>query len=250
MARDLNNKLAVITGGAQGLGYAIAEAFLRKGARIVILLDMDENTGAAAADALNSEHGENKAVYIKCDITTDLDAVSKTIFDKYKTVDVLVNNAGVVCEDDPKKCMAVNAVAIIEWTKKFWEHMRKDKGGIGGTIVNMSSIYGFRIDPFIAVYKASKFAVLGFTRTFGHQYHYNKYSVRIVAICPGYTYTGLGGVTSQSEEEDRDFKEFISGEAWQYPDAVGQAAVEIFQGADSGTVWLIEGNQPIKKIEH
>ncbi|KAM3954993.1 15-hydroxyprostaglandin dehydrogenase [NAD(+)]-like, partial [Aphomia sociella] len=162
MSRDLNNKLAVITGGAQGLGYAIAEAFLQKGARIVILLDIDVNKGAAAADALNSEHGANKSVYIKCDVTTDLEAVSKTIFEKYKTVDVLVNNAGVICEDDPRKCMAINAVATIEWTKMFWEHMRQDKGGVGGTIINMSSAAVYIMDPYINVYRATKYAVLGF----------------------------------------------------------------------------------------
>ncbi|XP_026753012.1 15-hydroxyprostaglandin dehydrogenase [NAD(+)]-like [Galleria mellonella] len=241
MSRDLSNKTAVITGGAQGIGLAIATSFLKKGAKIVILLDLEEKTGVEAANTLNSEYGENKAVFIKCDVTADLEAVSKLIFDTYKTVDILVNNAGVVCEHDPRKCIAVNTTAVIEWTLKFWEHMRKDKGGIGGTILNTASIYSYRIDPFCPIYKASKFAVLGFTKSLGLDYHYDKTGIRIVAICPGFTMTKIVTAKGKDEQLQRDFEAFVRTNIWQNADVVGLAAVQVFESADSGTAWAVEG---------
>ncbi|XP_059061350.1 15-hydroxyprostaglandin dehydrogenase [NAD(+)]-like [Achroia grisella] len=249
MARDLNNKVAVITGGIQGIGLEITKAFLKKGVKKVILLDLNEKSGAEIANILNSEYGNNKAVFIQCDITTDLEVVSKLIFDKYKPVDILVNNAGVFCEDNPKKCMEVNATALIEWTLKFWEHMRKDKGGNGGTILNTASIYSYRIDPFCAVYRASKFAVLGFTKTLGLEYHYAKSSVRVIAICPGYTRTKIVTATAEQEQVQQDYDKFLKTDVvWQDPDAVGRAAVEVFECADSGTAWVIEGDRAIEKV--
>ncbi|XP_026753010.2 15-hydroxyprostaglandin dehydrogenase [NAD(+)]-like [Galleria mellonella] len=248
MARNLNNKLAVITGGVQGIGLEITKAFLNKGVKQVILLDVNEKVGAEIVNTLNSAYGENKAVFIKCDITTDLEAVSKLIFDRYKTVDILVNNAGVFCEDNPKKCMAVNATAVIEWTLKFWEHMRKDKGGIGGTILNTGSIYSYRIDPFCAVYRASKFAVLGFTKTLGLEYHYAKSGVRVVAICPGYTRTKIVTATAEQEQVQQEYDKFLKTVVWQDPSAVGRAAVEVFERADSGTAWCIEGDRAIEEV--
>ncbi|XP_059061339.1 15-hydroxyprostaglandin dehydrogenase [NAD(+)]-like [Achroia grisella] len=249
MSRELSNKTAVITGGAQGIGLAVAEEFLKKSVKIVILLDFDETTGAKAAETLNTEYGENKAAFIKCDVTADLEVVSKLIFDKYGTVDILVNNAGIVCESIPKKCIAVNATAVIEWTLKFWENLRKDKGGNGGTIINMGSIYSSRIDPFCPVYTASKFAVLGFTKSLGLDYHYAKTNVRVIAVCPGFTKTKITNIKGEDEELQRDFENYLRTKVqWQTSDAVGRAAVEAFESADSGTAWLIEGNRPIQKI--
>ncbi|KAM3960590.1 15-hydroxyprostaglandin dehydrogenase [NAD(+)]-like [Aphomia sociella] len=252
MARDLTGKVVVITGGAEGLGLTMAEVFLQKGAKTVLLLDINEKLGANAARTLNSKYGDNKASFLKCDVITDLDKVSKQIFDTYKTVDVLVNNAGILNDYAVKKTIYINVLALIEWSNKFWEHMRKDKGGKGGTIINLASIYGFRVDQYLPVYQASKYAVMGFTRSLGHSYNYNRSGVRVIAICPGFTMTKLTTDLKVSDEQvvQRDFDTFLKGNLWQKSDSVGKATAKVYEKAESGTAWLIEGGKPIVEVPY
>lgn len=250
MARTVADKVALITGGAEGIGFSIAENLLKKGAKTVVLLDINEKLGSQAADALNAKYGDNKASFIKCDVTQDLESVSKHIIDKYKTVDILVNNAGILNETALKKTIDINVTAVLEWSIKFWEHMRKDEGGIGGTILNVASIYGFLVDPHAPIYKASKYAVMGFTKTLGHEDNYNKSGVRVVAICPGFTETNLfeKAPAIEDRQDQKDFDEFMKQQPWQTTEAVGKAAVEVFEISQSGTAWKIEGEKPIAQV--
>lgn len=249
MAKDLKQKTVVITGGAEGIGYEIADNYLKKQAKLVILLDINEKQGAEAVKTLTSKYGVDKAVFYKCDVITDLEAVSKKIFTTHKQVDVLVNNAGILNDKLAKKTIDINVTAVVEWSMKFWGYMRKDREGNGGTIVNLASIYGYRIDQFLPIYQASKFAVMGFTKSLGHEYNYKKTGVRVVAICPGFTETKL---TAQPKAWDDtctgDFKDFLDAQAWQKVDMVGKAAVDIFERGESASAWLIEGSRPIAEV--
>ncbi|KAI5634002.1 short chain dehydrogenase domain-containing protein [Phthorimaea operculella] len=254
MTNTIENKVVVITGGAQSIGLETAISFLENGAGRVIILDINEDTGKETASSLNKRFGE-KVDFYKCDVTKDLEEVSKLIFDKFKVVDVLVNNAGIANESDVRKTIEINVIALIEWSNKFSEHMSTEKGGKGGTILNVASIYGFRTsDPFVPVYKASKHAIMGFTKTLGHEYYFKRFGVRVVAICPGYTTTNLGKtdgkITLLSGKTLEDYLEYIYSPAviWQTADAVGKAAVEVFKVADSGTAWLIEGGKPAERV--
>lgn len=250
MARDLKNKVVVITGGAVGIGYEIADRYLEKGAKVCILLDIAEAQGSEAAKSLCTKHGANRAVFMKCDVTRDLDAVYKKIVDTYKTVDVLINNAGILNDQLCKKTIDINVQALIDWSMKFWEHMRTDKGGKGGTIINLASIYGYRVDQYLPIYQASKFAVQGFTKSLGHTYNYNRSGIRVVGICPGFTDTKLVANPKTWDDEclAKDFAVFVKKQAWQKVDSVGKAAVDVFENANSGTCWLIEGAKPIVEV--
>ncbi|XP_075973988.1 alcohol dehydrogenase 1-like [Anticarsia gemmatalis] len=244
MERDLKDKVVVVTGGAIGIGYQISDFFLKNGAKTIIVLDILETTGAEAVRTLNKQHGEGKAVFMKCDVTKDLEPVSSEILSKYK-VDVLVNNAGILDETSLKKTLEINTIAVVEWGMKFWDHMRKDNGGSGGTIVNVASIYGFEFDPWLVYYKTSKHAVIGFTKTLGHPQNYEKTGVRVIGICPGFTDTKiLEGKLSDYRKEE--CVEFINSQIWQKVELVGQAAVNIFKVADTGTAWVTKNNQPIE----
>lgn len=249
MSEVIKNKVVVITGGAIGIGYEIADKFIAKGAKVAVLLDIDEIQGNEAVKLLILKHGARKASFIKCDVTTDLD-VSAKILDKYKNVDVLVNNAGLLNDTAPKKTIDLNVTALIEWSIQFWEHMRKDRGGNGGTIINLSSIYGYRIDQYLPIYQASKFAVMGFTMSLGHKYNFDRTGVKVIAICPGFTETKLTmhPKTYKDERMQMDFFVFLKGQAWQKVESVGNAAVEIFE-KESGTAWLIEGGRTIKEVK-
>ncbi|XP_073945702.1 alcohol dehydrogenase 2-like [Choristoneura fumiferana] len=251
MAKDLKNKVVVITGGAVGIGYEIGDKFLQKGAKLIIILDLSEKHGTEAVKKLNAKHGEHRSVFIKCDVTKDLEAVSKKIIDTHKHVDVLINNAGILDELSPRKTIEINVTALIEWSLKFWDHMRRDKGGNGGTIMNLASIYGYRVEPYVPVYQASKFAVMGFTRSLGYPYNYNRTGVRVVAINPGFTETALTHAlkTMDDKELQDDFVKFLKEQIWQKVDAVANAAVQIFEQTESGTAWLIEGSRPIVEVK-
>lgn len=165
-------------------------------------------------------------------------------------MDVLVNNAGICDEGDARKTMEINAIAVMEWSMKFFEHMRMDKGGIGGTIMNVASIYGYRINQYIQFYNASKFAVMGFTKAQGHEYNFKRFDVRMIAMCPGFTKTELTLNVKKfpDQKTHEDLTELMKCALWQNVDVVGYAAVEIFHKADSGTAWLIEECRPIEQI--
>ncbi|XP_064071963.1 15-hydroxyprostaglandin dehydrogenase [NAD(+)]-like [Vanessa tameamea] len=250
MARDLKNKVVVITGGAVGIGYEIADRYLQKGAKVTVLLDIDDRQGTEAAKSLCTKHGANRAVFMKCDVTKDLEPVSNKIIETYKTVDVLINNAGILNDQLGKKTIDINVWALIEWSMKFWEHMRTDKNGKGGTIINLASIYGFRVDQYFPIYHASKFAVMGFTKSLGHAYNFNRSGIRVLGICPGFTETKLTADPKTWDDQclGNDFGVFVKKQLWQKVDSVGKAAVDVFEKANSGTAWLIEGAKPIVEV--
>lgn len=244
MAGDLKDKVVLITGGANGIGLAIADKFLQKGAKLAILLDIDDDQGQKSAKNLCSKHGANKAVFMKCDVTKDLELVFTEVMKAYKTVDVLVNNAG-VADENSKNTISINVQALIDLSLKYWEYNRKDKGGNGGTIINLASMLGFRIIPYLPIYQASKFAVFGFTKSLGHSYNFNKSGVRVVAVCPGFTDTELA---AKFQNFDRELYDYSQTQPWQTADAVANAAAEVFEKAASGTAWFIEGGKPIVEV--
>ncbi|KAJ8728446.1 hypothetical protein PYW08_016831 [Mythimna loreyi] len=245
MASDPTDKVIVVTGGARGLGYEISDQFLQKGAKTLIILDILEDVGVNAVKTLNKKHGEGKAVFIKCDVIKDLEKVSEEIFQKYQ-VDVLVNNAGILNEASFRQTIEVNCIAVVEWGMKFWEYMRTDKGGRGGTIYNIASIYGYQYSPWAVYYKTSKYAVVGYTRSLGHPYNYDKSGVRVIAICPGFTDTAI--LTGNSWDwQKEDFEKVMQNDViMQTPETIGKAAVDIFTFAETGTVWVKENNEPIR----
>ncbi|CAH0579537.1 unnamed protein product [Chrysodeixis includens] len=250
MAADMSNKVVVITGGGGGIGSTIADKYLEQGAKIVIIIDNDEKNGVNTTKELTTKYGENKAIFIKCDLLSNLEEVTKNIFDNY-VVDILVNNAGVFNETKLRLTIDVNVTALIECSLKFFEHMRKDKGGKGGTIINLASIYGYRVVSYISIYQASKFAVMGFTRSLGHTNNFSRTGVKVVAICPGFTETKMtadAALTTTDLGQLEEFQEFIKKEIWQKAEAVGDAAVDVLH-AESGTAWLIEGGKPIVEVK-
>lgn len=239
MERILKNKTVVITGGAMGIGYHIADKYLEEGAKTVIILDVNEREGMKSTGGLNAKYGDGKAAFIKCDVTKDLEEVSQKVFNEYKQVDVLVNNAGITSEKSIRKIMEINVIALVEWSMKFFEHMRKDRDGAGGTIINMGSGYSYHVDPYLAFYKATKHAVMGFTRTFGHQDNYQRFGVRAIILCPGLTNTTLGTSIDVWDEHRDIFPEFVKSQAVQEPEVVGEAAVKIFEDGESGSAWKV-----------
>ncbi len=169
---DLNNRVAVVTGGAQGFGLAITERFIEAGAKVVIW-DIDEN---AAKDAISKVKSENLSYQI-VDVT-NFEIVNqnlKEVEKKHGKIDIFVNNAGIagmnttVAEyplDEWKKVMNLNLNSVFYCCKAVVPFMLKNDYG---RIVNIASIAGKEGNPNASAYSTSKAGVIGLTKSLGKE---------------------------------------------------------------------------------
>ncbi|CAH3909558.1 alcohol dehydrogenase 1-like [Pieris brassicae] len=248
MSREIKNKVILITGGASGIGYSAADTFLQNKALLVIILDIDEIQGNKAVKELKFKYGQNKAVFLKCDVTKDVEVVWAKVIATYN-IDILVNSAGIADEKVPKRLIDINLTALIQFSLKFMDQYRKDKSGDGGTIINVSSIYGTFTDPYLPVYQATKFGVMAFTKSLGNQGNFQRTGVRVLAICPGFTNTKLTEVLKTWDVNlNEEYAEYINNFTWQTVEKVSDAIIEVFEKAESGSGWVIDGGKPIREV--
>ena len=190
--KQLNGKRVLITGGARGIGYAIAQGFAREGAHI-LLSDIDEAVVRASADALKSEFSVEADAYVldvsKC---AEITRVFQKIEERYGSLDVLINNAGVQIRD-----------ASISFSEEKWDKLMNInlKGSFfcaqagaklmkaGGAIVNISSGTATRTLPGRAPYVISKAAIGGMTAVLAAEWA--SLGIRVNAVAPGWIRTQL-----------------------------------------------------------
>jgi 3alpha(or 20beta)-hydroxysteroid dehydrogenase len=181
----LDGKVALISGGARGMGESHVRRFVAEGARVVFG-DIRDDEGKAVADDLGTE----ACRYVHHDVTSEQDwaaAVALTL-DAFGKLDVLVNNAGVLTfgrianmgVTDFRHIMDVNATGCWLGMKSVLEPM-KEAGG--GSIVNISSIEGFCGAPGLSAYSASKFAIRGMTKSAATEL--GRLGIRVNSVHPG-----------------------------------------------------------------
>ena len=184
----LEGKVAIISGGARGMGAAEAKLFAREGAKVIIC-DVLEDEGRQTEAEINEVGGD--AVFVKLDVTSqdEWENAVNTAIERFGKLDILVNNAGIIVQSTIEdmtveswdKVMDVNAKGVFLGTKTAIPHM-KEAGG--GSIVNISSISGIvGQDNVNAGYNASKGAVRIFTKAAAVQYA--KENIRVNSIHPG-----------------------------------------------------------------
>jgi 3alpha(or 20beta)-hydroxysteroid dehydrogenase len=195
----LDNTVAIITGGARGMGAAHARAFVREGARVVIA-DLLDDEGRALARQLGQA-----ARYEHLDVTSegDWDAVVAACIAAFGTVDVLVNNAGIGngAPIDKVTLEAWNAVIAVNLTGTFLGIRAVApvmKAARHGSIVNISSVEGLRGSAGLHAYVASKFGVRGLTKSVAVEL--GRYTVRVNSVHPGFVVTPM---TAQLSFEDQ-----------------------------------------------
>ncbi|XP_077987190.1 15-hydroxyprostaglandin dehydrogenase [NAD(+)]-like [Glandiceps talaboti] len=183
---SLTGKVALITGAAEGMGKAIAEEFLKNGAKAVYLADINEKLGQETLENLRSQYGADKAVFDKCDVTSkeQLEAAFKGCVDKFGHLDIVCNNAGFLNEFKWELMLSVNLNAVIEGTYLAVKYMGTQNGGKGGVVINTSSIVGLIPRQYAPIYTASKHGVIGFTRAVAFEPAIQDNRIRVVAICP------------------------------------------------------------------
>lgn len=185
-----NEKVAVITGGASGIGLATAKKLLSEGAKVV-LVDWNEDV-SDIAKTLN-----NDAVGIRCDVSSDTDVQKcvNEVIEKFGHIDFLVANAGIgggpnkaheVSVDEWNKVIGVNQTGVFLMNKYVISEMLKNDGG---AIVNTSSMYGLVGTTMSFAYSASKGAINQMTRSLALTYARD--NIRVNAVAPGYVDTPI-----------------------------------------------------------
>src|SRR5512140_966244 len=191
--RRLENKVAVVSGGALGMGQADAVRLAKEGAKIVIA-DLDEAAGKTTVSQLQSTGTE--AIFVTLDVTSEsawVDALARSV-SKFGRIDVLVNNAGVymagTTENTPldiwEKTFAVNVRGVFLGSKHVIPIMRK---GGGGSIINICSNWGIVAFPDAAAYVASKGAVRLLTKATAAEVARD--NIRVNSVHPALTATNM-----------------------------------------------------------
>ena len=197
MGNRLSGKVAIVTGGASGIGAATCRLFAKEGAKGVVIADINEELGEEVADQIRKQGGD--AFYIFLDVSDEqqwIDTVTTTV-ERYGQLDVTVNNAGMSTWESRKnvedttleiwnRMHAVNVTGVFLGTKYSIPEMRKVGGG---SIINISSIYGIVGSKGGTSYHSAKGGVRTFTKATAIQYAAE--NIRANSIHPGFADTGM-----------------------------------------------------------
>ncbi|MCL2286303.1 MAG: 3-oxoacyl-ACP reductase FabG [Firmicutes bacterium] len=182
----LKDKVAIVTGGAKGIGQSIAQYYAKEGARVV------------ACDMIELTYSDPNVEFYKLDVSSsnECETFFKFVSEKYQKIDILVNNAGITRDALTRKMtdeqwlqvINVNLNAIFYLTRHIGPFMQ---GAGGGSIINISSIVGEFGNIGQANYAATKSALFGLTKTWAKEFAMRGGNVRVNAITPGYIMTDI-----------------------------------------------------------
>jgi 3-oxoacyl-[acyl-carrier protein] reductase len=189
MGDRLKDKVAIITGAAKGIGFATAQRFTQEGAKVIIT---DINQDAVNSAAAQTPHAEGYAMNVTD--RTSIQSVVDQVIQKYGRIDILINNAGItqdarlikMTEAQFDTVIDVNLKGVFNCTQLIVPHMLEAGSG---AVVNASSVVGLYGNFGQTNYSATKFGVIGFTKTWAREL--GPKGIRVNAVCPGFIATEM-----------------------------------------------------------
>lgn len=246
----LKNKSALITGGAMGIGKAIAELYSREGCRVAIA-DADKESGNKAQKEIEKEGGS--CLFIPCDVSqpSQVKEMLQKSLSFCGAINILVNNAGIwrpgkiteISEELWDKVLNTNLKGIFLVSRGIIPHMQKIGGG---SIINIASVAGLVGAREASAYIASKGGVINLTR--GMALDFAKDNIRVNCLCPGLIQTAIGDMVVAHYAPEKDPVKAMSN--WQPLPRVGSpmdvAGAALYLASDqsafaTGAVFVIDG---------
>jgi 3-oxoacyl-[acyl-carrier protein] reductase len=241
----LDNKVAIVTGGARGIGHAIALALADAGANIVITDIKIPDTIQNTIDRIQAKG--RKCVVFQSDVTKadDVKSVVEKVMTEFGRIDILVNNAGItrdglllrMSEEDWDMVINVNLRGTFNMTKATIRHMMSQRSG---KIINIASVVGITGNAGQANYSASKAGVIGFTKSMAKELASR--NIQVNAIAPGYIETDM--TSKLTEAQRKAITDFIPLKRTGKPEEVAELAVFFASsGSDymTGQVICVDG---------
>ncbi|KAK3747041.1 hypothetical protein QZH41_017808 [Actinostola sp. cb2023] len=229
----IDGTTALVTGAASGIGKAVCEKLLDRGAKVV-LVDINKQNGEELVQQFHSTYGKDRSLFIHCDVSNQeqLQGTFTKAISTYGHLDIVCNNAGILDEKNWIKTLDVNLKAIVHGTLLALDHMTS------GVIINTSSTGGLHPASFCPVYCGSKYGVIGFTRSIAPA-AFRKKGIRVNCICPGGTDTAIYAAFEELEltQEQVDLKEKL---AKQTPEMVAKCFIDLItDDNDNGQIMKV-----------
>ncbi|MGA2090118.1 MAG: 3-oxoacyl-[acyl-carrier-protein] reductase [Endomicrobiales bacterium] len=231
---QLKDQVAIITGSGQGIGRAIAEAFAREGASIVIS-DINAQLSQKTADEIKLKYGvETLSVDGNVAALADCDRLVQKTLDKFSKINILINNAGItrdnlilrMSEAEWDSVISVNLKGVFNCTKAACKVMIKQRAG---RIVNIASVVGLMGNAGQANYSASKGGVIALTKTCAREF--SSRNINVNAIAPGFIQTAM--TEALSDEQKKKLADQIPLGRLGTAEDVAQAAVFLCTNASA-----------------
>ncbi|KAJ8983044.1 hypothetical protein NQ317_013249 [Molorchus minor] len=253
MVYDVKGKIALITGGATGIGLDYSMQLLKNGLKGVVISDIDTAKGGEAVNKITKEFGSNKAVFITTDVTKvdQLEAAFKMAISTFGTLDIVINNAGILNDADWELQIAINCLMALCSASNTWE---KTTAGRGGVIVNIASVLGLQELSGCPVYIGTKHFVIGLDRSFGTPYFYNKTGIKYLTMCPGITDTPLISEAGKfALQMFPDLGKVLHQELQSFGvqpiSNVSKGMVSLITNGENGSIYIAEGNEPAYGVQ-
>lgn len=252
---DIKGKVALVTGGATGLGRAFCEELLRHGAKVSIC-DLDSDAGENACEELGETFGKERVLFCHCDVTdyVQFEEAFQTTIGEFDGLDIVVNNAEIMNDKFWELEVDVNLNGTIRGMLLALQYLGKNKEGHGGVVINIGSAQSFRPQISTPIYCASKHAILALSKSCGDAYHYNITGVRVIVVCPGLLQNDASssnfGNRFKSPSHEKAWQLDVKGVHPQKCEHVAKGLMSIIKDGKSGSVWLIANEKAPKEVPY
>lgn len=189
----LKNRVAIVTGGVQGIGRAICQRLIKEGARLAVF-DIDEELIQSLMQDIKKQSGDILGLRVDVSSFSQVEEAVAKVIDNFTHIDILVNNAGITCdrlilrmkEEDWDKVIRVNLKGAFNCIKAVSKFMLRRRSG---RIINIASVIGLRGNEGQANYAASKGGLIALTKSAAREFASRQITVN--AIAPGFIQTGM-----------------------------------------------------------